>query len=338
MLRRWVKPLVGLMVTILFLWLLFQQVEANQLRAAFSAITPSRLLLALLFLGLGYAFRILRWWWMLRKLDPAISLSACGWPFLTSIAVNNLLPFRAGDAFRVMGFRQQLEAPAMRLLASLVVERLLDLLTLLGLFYIGLQGVKTGVMPEQFLALISWITVAAIMVLLGLLMLPQSIRRWVDWLASRPLCRRYAWSCSLSGHTRHFLEVLHLLRSPRLILQLVLLSLLVWGFEGLMYMSIVRGAQVDTSAAAPWFALSTGTLATLLPSTPGYLGTFDYFAMLGLQGYGVNQTAATAFALQVHLVLWLPLTLVGLTYFLLPGTVIFNGRLKNSASGSKSGA
>ncbi len=59
------------------------------------------------------------------------------------------------------------------------------------------------------------------------------------------------------------------------------------------------------------FALSTGALATLLPSSPGYVGTFDYFAILGITAYGASRAAAAAFALLVHFLLWLPPTVVG---------------------------
>ena len=44
----------------------------------------------------GYTVRIIRWWWMLRALEPSLPLTACVWPFLTSIAVNNVTPFRVG--------------------------------------------------------------------------------------------------------------------------------------------------------------------------------------------------------------------------------------------------
>jgi glycosyltransferase 2 family protein len=68
---------------------------------------------------------------------------------------------------------------------------------------------------------------------------------------------------------------------------------------------------------APWLSLAAATLATLLPSSPGYVGTFDYFATLGLTAYRSPAAGATAFALLTHLVLWLPITLAGLLTLLL---------------------
>jgi uncharacterized membrane protein YbhN (UPF0104 family) len=64
-------------------------------------------------------------------------------------------------------------------------------------------------------------------------------------------------------------------------------------------------------------ALPLATLATLIPSTPGYVGTFDYFAVLALTQTGNGTDAATAFALLAHLLLWLPPTVIGGAYLLL---------------------
>ena len=52
-------------------------------------------------------------------------------------------------------------------------------------------------------------------------------------------------------------------------------------------------------------------MATLIPGTPGHLGTFDYFAVLGFSLYGIGRTDGASMALLIHLLLWLPVTLVG---------------------------
>ena len=66
-----------------------------------------------------------------------------------------------------------------------------------------------------------------------------------------------------------------------------------------------------TTAAAAWLALPVGTLATLLPSTPGYIGTFDYFAIAAAEAGGNSTTASTAFAVLVHAYFYIPATLIG---------------------------
>jgi len=52
----------------------------------------------------------------------------------------------------------------------------------------------------------------------------------------------------------------------------------------------------------------------MIPSSPGYVGTFDFFTSSGFSAYGMDLTDALAAALVVHAVLWLPLTGIGLGY------------------------
>ncbi len=316
--KRWARPLVGLGVTGVFVWLLAQQVEAGPLRTALARLSPGALALAVGFLAVGYFVRIVRWWRLLRVLDPEVPLRACAWPFLVSVAANNLLPFRAGDALRVVGFRRELRAPAMRVLGTLMIERLLDLTVLLAVFFTGLLGVPTGVMPDGFVRIAALLAGATAGLLIGLFLFATHLRRAVPWVIRRlPLPPRLA--DRIAPHLDDLLATVGILKSPIISAQLLLLSALVWAAEGLVFVTVAHALQVGGAPAAPWFALAVGTLATLLPSSPGYVGTFDYFAVLGLTAYGANRETATAFAVVVHLVLWLPLTAAGLLYFVRPG-------------------
>ena len=85
---RWARPALGIIVTGVFLWLLSRQIDPAQLGAILARVPARSLLVAVICLAAGYAVRIVRWWWMLRALDPRVRLSACVWPFLVSIAVN----------------------------------------------------------------------------------------------------------------------------------------------------------------------------------------------------------------------------------------------------------
>ena len=93
-----------------------------------------------------------------------------------------------------------------------------------------------------------------------------------------------------------------------------------WGLEGAAYACVAWSLGTDGSVFAPWFALATGTLATMIPSSPGYVGTFDYFAVLGLRAFGADHVVALTFALVVHLLLWLPVTVVGALFLVAPAT------------------
>lgn len=279
-------------------------------------ITAARLLPlgvgSLLLVG-GFTTRILRWWWILRALEPKVSLIGCFGPFLVSLAINNILPLRAGDIYRVVGFRQELGIASAQILGTLVIERLLDMWVLLAFFFIGLAAMPGPMIPHTLLRGGIVVGIVCLVLLVGLLLFPTIIEQGLIQLISivRLRDKRPALAQKINYAVRGLFKSLTVLRSPRLSLTLVSISLISWAFEGGVFAAVIRALQTDIDFWGPWFALATGTLSTLIPSSPGYVGTFDYFTMISLVAYGANRSDAIAVAIVVHTLLWLPVTLVG---------------------------
>jgi hypothetical protein len=55
-------------------------------------------------------------------------------------------------------------------------------------------------------------------------------------------------------------------------------------------------------------------LATTIPSSPGYVGTFDAPGIRVLEGFDVAGEVAAGYTLVLHAALWLPITCLGLYY------------------------
>ncbi len=309
---RWPRLFFGVAVTGIFAWLLLAEFDAKVALRTLADVSLPFLGVALLLLTADYALRVVRWWWMLRLIRPDVHLGICVGPLMASIAINNLVPFRAGDALRVIGFRTDLGSSAMQLLSTLIMERLLDFTTLLLFFFLGLAMVPAEDMSDK-LRLIGWLAGISVTGALALLFLPWP-ERLLHWLAERRAVSRASRAADVLHHGEHLLRALQLLRRPTESWQLMLLSLGIWAFEGGVFAAVAASLGVGGPPMASWFALSTGTLATVLPSTPGYVGTFDYFTMLGMIAFGTKPQQAATFALVVHTLLWLSLTLAGGVY------------------------
>jgi uncharacterized protein (TIRG00374 family) len=330
--RRWLKPATGVAVTVGFLWLLGRGLDIRTLWQAIARLSLPILTLALAFLTIDYACRIVRWWWMLRAFAPHLPLGACAWPFLTSIAVNNVMPLRAGDALRVFGFRRQLRSPAARVLGTLVIERILDLIVLIGFFFVGLFGLPPGKFPERFIHVAAWLAGGCVVAVLALVLLAPWLASLIRRIEATPAVAQRKWAAAAAGHGLQLIDVMAVLKSPARLIFLLGLSILAWSFEGAVFATVARAVDSGAGASGPWFAMATGTLATLIPSSPGYVGTFDYFAAQGLAAYGSPSAVAVAFALTVHAILWAPLTIAGLAY------LFFHGARLWSDTGTPEGA
>lgn len=98
--------------------------------------------------------------------------------------------------------------------------------------------------------------------------------------------------------------------------KLILWSLIAWIAEGLVFWFVALSIPNISNHLASWIALPVGTFATLVPSSPGHIGTFDYFTAKSMTIMGNSPLSSAAFAFMVHAILWVPPTLVGGIYLI----------------------
>jgi uncharacterized membrane protein YbhN (UPF0104 family) len=315
--RRWgrlIRLVAGLAISALFVWALLSRVPLDRLAAALSQLRPSFVLAALGAVAVAYALRCQRWAMMLRCLGAQVSFADAATPLMSCVALNNVLPLRAGDVVRIVAFRRLTKVGPSMQLGSLVLERLLDVATLMAILgaVLALSRV-TSLQPalRAGLELTAGATLAAVALFLAA---PGPIRMLVRAAETR-LPRLRAPGESLLRLS----EAITALSRPAQLARLAGVSLAAWLCEGAAYVAIARSLGVDHSLPAGLTALGLGTLATSIPSSPGYVGTFHYFAALALSQFGAAPALAAAYAIVIHALLWLSTTTAGFALMLAMG-------------------
>ena len=326
---RCTKLAVGLAAAAGFAWLLLNGLDAAAFGAALDRLSASSLVAALAFMSAAHGVRIVRWWCTLRTLEPELPLASCIRPFLAGMALNNVLPLRAGDALRTVGFRRQLRSPAMRILGTLAIERALDVLFLAAILFICLLSLPEGKLPQAFITAAVWMTAVALLGLLACALFPPHARHLLEracaGIGRFPRAKGRGWPQAAARHGTNFLGALGVVRSAWTMLSLVSLSGVIWACEGMAFVVLAADLHLAAGAPmAPWLSLAAGSLATAVPSAPGFVGTFDYFAALGFTVWGASPESAAALAITIH-ALWLPPTAVGLLCYWLPPPAKFKG-------------
>ena len=308
---RWLKLSLGLATTAVFAWLLAHWLDLDGLHRAFARLEVSTLLLVQGTLITSHALRIVRWWLLLRAVEPKLTLRACVRPYLAGMGLNHVMPFRAGDALRVLGFRRQLRSPAMRVLGTLVLERAMDVVVVSGIFFLSLAQLPEGVLPRGIVTAVSWLAAVGMAAILGALLFPPLFERLGSGMAGRRSLAGDRWPAALTRSITHLVEAAGSVRSLPRITALVGLTAVVWICEGAAFVAVASMLAAGVAPLGPWLSLAAAALATSIPSAPGHLGTFDYFAALGLVAYGAPTEIAVAAALTIH-ASWIPITVVGL--------------------------
>jgi uncharacterized protein (TIRG00374 family) len=313
-LGRLAKLGLGLAISAIFLYATLRTVPLERVGAALAGARAEWIAIALGFIALAYTLKIYRWVTMLRSLGSAVGLGSAAVPFLGGVAFNNVLPFRAGDVIRVMAFQRFTGIPASGQIGTLVLERLLDLFVLMALLFATVSYVQTDILDEALLGGLKLAALAVAAAILIFIAAPRSIGIVVRWAEGRVPRLRPAGEALL-----RLSDAVATLSQPAFLARLTGLSIVAWLAEGGAFYAVGMALGVAASPEAALLALSVGTLSTIIPSSPGYVGTFHYFTARAVTGFGASEVGATAFAILIHAILWLATTATGFLLLALSG-------------------
>jgi len=137
--KRIFKLILGLSFSFFFIWLISKNLDLEEFFSLFNQAKISYIFLAIFIFNIGYSCRIQRWKIMMMQINPKLKWNQCAGPFISCVAANNILPFRAGDIIRVFAFNKRLNINTSISFSALLFERLLDLLVLLFFLCVALN-------------------------------------------------------------------------------------------------------------------------------------------------------------------------------------------------------
>ena len=305
------KLVLGLAVSVFFLYLAFRRIDPNKMGQALGAVRYPFLLIALLLLFLSHWLRAKRHRYFLEPIKP-ISTGSLFSALMVGYMANTLLPAHLGELVRAVLIGQKERIPKVSVLATIAVERIVDvfcLLILMGMTFIAypfpeeirLSGYLTFVFAAVFGAFF-----------LFLKKRPEKALSLVE-AVSRPLSKKI--SDKLVELLGSFRDGLVPLQQPWHYAIVALLSVLVWAcYAGLFFVTLYAFDFVKTYHL-PWSAslvvLVITTVSIVVPSSPGYVGTYHWLCMVALRLFGVSESPALSFAIVAHAISVLPVSLVG---------------------------
>lgn len=307
--------LAGLLLTVVFLVLALSRVDLASFLDEMRRVNYVWLLPSAGCTLLGYLLRTLRWRVILSGAARAPVSTLFG-VLMMGFATNNLLPGRLGELWRAYLLGRKRNVRKTLALASVVVERVFDGLTLIALLALLSLVIELPGWGRQVELVAALIFVGATVAVAALLWQPRVVRT-VLGLLLRPLPRHWAvWADETFGA---FVDGLRPLRSVPVLLLAALLSIGVWLMEGSSYLLLSRGVNLGlppgAEAPAMGLTLVTINLGIMVPSAPGYLGTQEFFGTSALGVFGVSPQSGLALVLVSHAVQYLLVTSLGLLFF-----------------------
>jgi hypothetical protein len=260
---------------------------------------------------LSLYLRALRWAVLFHPLTHVRVGSLMG-ALNVGYSVNNLLPLRVGELVRAYLIGHVERVSIARVLSTIVVERVLDTLTVVLMLVLLLPFIDAP----------AWATVPALVagvvfLVLAVLLATLSLARRraldvVDW-GARLLPARY--HARLRRAAESLIEGFGVLSNPAVLARGVAWSFACWSSTALMMFIVQRALDLGAGFEAAPFVVATTSLVMLVPASPGYVGTFELVVIKGMENvFDVGSNAAAGYALVQHAFLYLAPMIVAAVY------------------------
>jgi uncharacterized membrane protein YbhN (UPF0104 family) len=287
-----IQALVSLIALTAVVWWASKQ-EAPELPSGAEALS---------WLGAGLALYVMatlirgeRWHWILHFARVAAPRVECYALTTVGYMGNNVLPARAGEAFRVVLMSGRTDAGKRTVIGSIIAERLLDVIALAVIFIVTVYGVLgSKVLPTDRPILVAGIgALALVAVCVGLWVLRrhhvfERVRAWLRPLADAPRAM-LAWEGVV----------------------LLAVTFVLWVVEAAVYYAVARSVDLGISMSGALYLVALTNFVAALPAAPGSIGTFDAAVAWGAHRLGAGGSAAVSYLIMLRFVLYVPITLVG---------------------------
>ena len=331
---KWFNLGVGLAVTAACLWWAFQQMLQSdsgkkspseviaEIAGAFRQADYRSLPAMWTCLVLFYWLKAIRWQFLLEPLGKFRPLRDLLPSVMIGFAFNNVLPAHLGEFVRVYVFSRQSGISRTAVLTTIVLERIFDVIAILGFLMLGLFLVEATDLDERIVSSAMFFGVAVCFGLVGavvyliwtgpVVLFVEGCLRRVPFLPSK-----------ISQKVAILLETgaagLASLRSGRLLSGILLTSFLQWMLNGLTIHLSLWAFGIDISLSVSAIVLGVTAVGVTIPSSPGYFGVIQFCFLLVLSLFVKDKEAVFAASIYYHMAQWIPVTMVGMLYFLRAG-------------------
>ena len=289
--------LVGFALSALFLWLAVRNADLAAVRRVLGHARVELVIPAVAAYGCGYVLQAARW----RRISnaPQLSLRRFYGMVLGGLACNNVLPIRIGELLRARWLSRDAPMSGGRALGSVALDRVCDVVTLALFLAIGLQAVAGA----EWLVRLVVSAVIAILVIAGAL------------IGARLYTARAKRDRRSRGRVRQLArDTVEMLAEPvgrRRVAVWMGLTIGAWTLGAVAVTLVGRSIGIEFTPIEAVFVTAALALGVAIPSSPGYVGTYQWLGVASLGLLDVPLEEALAFTILLQATWYIPTTLAG---------------------------
>jgi len=244
--------------------------------------------------------RAVRWRVLLQAGGP-VRLSTAFWATCAGYFGNNFLPARAGEVVRSMMVDAETGLGRTFVFTTALSERIADAIALVVISSVVLLTLP--VRPGWYASAAKPFALIGIGGALGIAVLPKLDRLWHYLLERAPVPERFR------GKLKHILEqILFGLRSfhdTRRFLTFLALTIVIWFMDAVGAMLGARSVGMTLTLSMAYLLMTGLGLGSALPSTPGFVGIYQFVALQVLTPFGFSRSMVIAYTLLLQVLQYL---------------------------------
>jgi uncharacterized membrane protein YbhN (UPF0104 family) len=267
-------------------------IEWREVGRIVAGAEPGRLVLAAMILTVAMVLRACRWRILLNA-EGSLSVPAVFWATAAGYFGNNFLPARGGELVRTLMISSRSGLDAAYVLATALSERAADVMALVVIIALVLltlpspPGWLAGAAGPFALLGLAGALVIAFLPLLG------PLARGAIERAPLP----DAWRPRLVMLVEKGVLGLRALHDARRASSFTALTVLIWSLDAAGTMITASALGLDFPPSLAFLLIGALGLSSALPSTPGYIGIYQFVAVMVLTPFGHTRADAIAYIL-----------------------------------------
>lgn len=311
----WLLPLT-LVLAAVFLYLAVRRVDWVETLATLKQAKPAFLGLVIAIFAVSCLVRGLRWR-VLLSAEKQLPLGTVFWSMMVGYLGNSYLPARAGEVIRAVMVGQRGGISKSFALATALTERIADAIILVAVSAAALSTMQAlpAELTQATRAMAVVGAVGAVLVFLAPRM-SRLVHAVIQRLPLSAILRD-----KLGGMADSFLTGAGALQHTGRLVQFAGYSVVLWSLDTLVAVAMAWAFDLSLTPAQAFVLLAALGISSAIPSTPGYVGVFQFVAVAVLVPFGMSASQAIAYILAFQANQYLGITIYGLLGLLNPGGI-----------------
>lgn len=266
--------------------------------------------------------RVLRWEILLLPLEKKISFFNLLKATVVSYAVSGVAPAKLGEVVRPVLLSRWEGIPISTSVASVILERGLDLIAIVTFWFIFILFGTSDVSSDAdiYIAMLNkmsfFIFVASVLGFVFLLWFAKKKKRFEETAVKNAFLLNSPILGKIVKHFFVFADGLLSFRRKRMIFLLIFISLLAWGFVSTTCYFAPRAIGIELPWSSAFLILSLVSIGASIPTPGGVGGVHKAIYIALVVFYGLTEERAVSAAILGHAMMFLPAIVWGAIYLI----------------------